>query len=261
MSSHDNKNSHEDDLDALIEHEFGNKQPRKNNSTESAKPILDKKAADHESFEIPDSLYANQTQAHPQQKNTHTELEQPLSLNTLLNETLSETAVQSKATVTAKTVKNTPDIHSLLTPSSTADNKHKNEPIQKKTSPTVIPTLNGINVIILILIVAGVTGAFLLNFKQRATLQTQIEELAKAVDHFYMETNTLPEKLSSFSAFPEKAVEWPIKYWNARHQDNKPLVFWLPKIAPDYWIAIKQGDRFVIKRYDLPVKKGRQKTD
>jgi hypothetical protein len=94
-------------------------------------------------------------------------------------------------------------------------------------------------IVALALLLAAVGYGWL---QQRLTdSATVLRDLASAVEqHRSKHNGVLPESLARMEAFPKGAVEWPLRYWNARDASGRTEIIWVRQKA-HYRIMLRQG--------------------
>ena len=94
---------------------------------------------------------------------------------------------------------------------------------------------------LVVVLVLGVAAA--LWFPQRPSGPAgTVQILAQAVEQYRSTRNgSLPPELSALDAFPKGAVEWPLRFWNARDAAGRIEIFWIPQRDGHYRIVLRQG--------------------
>ncbi|MEI6415971.1 MAG: hypothetical protein WCP34_17175, partial [Pseudomonadota bacterium] len=68
-----------------------------------------------------------------------------------------------------------------------------------------------------------------------------LQSLAKAVEQHRNQSGHLPEHLSGLEGFPKDAVEWSVRYWNARDAAGRTEMLLMPNGSRHYRIVLRQG--------------------
>jgi hypothetical protein len=69
-----------------------------------------------------------------------------------------------------------------------------------------------------------------------------LHELAKEAEQYRASHNgQWPKELAALEAFPKDAVEWPLRYWNARDAAGRTEIIWVPQSDSHYRIVLRQG--------------------
>jgi hypothetical protein len=93
----------------------------------------------------------------------------------------------------------------------------------------------------MILLVVGAAMGWWANHQPSGPAGT-LHELAKAAEHYRRSHNgQLPKELATLEAFPKDAVEWPLRYWNARDAAGRTEIIWVPMHSGHYRIVLRQG--------------------
>ena len=252
-NSDQNKKDNTNDLDALINQEFGG-------SRVSHRKLDNSKTIKTESIEQINYYSNASTQSQIDSKEAKTET---CSNNNdeITNSTDIENIVHQKTSKSNNKINQTEPKHidnkqelerELKELHSKQDDIIAQEPIHKdrnKLSTQVILAILIIALLITITISISVIS------KSHDSLTSIATDLSNEIDTYYQLHKKLPETLTSLPSFPKDGVEWPIKYWKARHLNDVHEIFWIPTKGKKYWIFIRKGNDLVIKSFDTPLQK------
>jgi len=70
-----------------------------------------------------------------------------------------------------------------------------------------------------------------------------LNEITKDVERYRsVHPGELPNELAGLASFPKGAIEWPLRYWNARDAMGRTEIIWVPQRTNHYRIVVRQGD-------------------